>query len=49
MLLENTAQKQRKGGKMEPLWLGPYIINKDLGEVLGQTDNKYEIIACITW
>ena len=49
VLLENTAQKQRKGGKTEPLqWLGPYIINKDLGEVLGQTDTRYEIIACIT-
>ena len=32
VLLENTAQKQRKGGKMDPLWLGPYIINSDLGE-----------------
>ena len=33
VLLENTAQKQQKSGKMDPLWLGPYIINKDLGEV----------------
>ena len=33
VLLENTAQKQQKGGKMDPLWLGSYIINKDLGEV----------------
>ena len=32
VLLENTAQKQRKGGKMDPLWLGPYLINQDLGE-----------------
>ena len=47
VLLENTAQKQRKGGKMEPLWLGPYIINKDLGEVLGQKDSM-KIISCIT-
>ena len=23
VLLENTAQKQRKGGKLEPAWLGP--------------------------
>ena len=34
VLLENTAQKQRKGGKMNPLWLGPYIISKDLGKGL---------------
>ena len=27
VLLENTAQQQRKGGKMEPLRLGPYTIN----------------------
>ena len=33
VLIENTAQKQQKSGKMDPLWLGPYIINKDLGEV----------------
>ena len=25
VLLEYTAQKQRKGGKMESLWLGPYV------------------------
>lgn len=29
VLLENTAQKQRKGGKMSPLWLGPYIISRE--------------------
>ena len=28
LLLENTAQKQRKGGKLEPAWLGPYIVNR---------------------
>lgn len=33
VLLENTAQKQRKGGKLESPWLGPYLINKDLGIV----------------
>lgn len=32
VLLENTAQKQRKGGKMDPLWLGPYVITRDLGK-----------------
>ena len=34
VLLENTAQKQRKGGKMVPLWLGPYIINRNVGKGL---------------
>ena len=33
VLLENTAQKQRKGGKMDPVWLGPYTISKCLGRV----------------
>ena len=28
VLLENTAQKQRKGGKLKPAWLGPYTINR---------------------
>jgi len=27
VLLENTAQKQRKGGKLKPAWLGPYVIH----------------------
>ena len=31
--LENTAQKQRKGGKMDPVWLGPYTINRSPGKV----------------
>ena len=29
VLLENTAQKQRKGGKLEPAWLGPYSTSID--------------------
>ena len=27
VLKENTRQKQRKGGKMDDHWLGPYSIN----------------------
>ncbi len=30
VLLENTHQKQRKGGKLEPLWMGPYTISRNL-------------------
>ncbi len=33
-LLENTAQKQRKGGTLEPTWLGPYIVNRCMGKGL---------------
>ena len=40
MLLENTAQKQRKGGKLEPLWLGPYTIHRDLGKGLYELSNQ---------
>ena len=39
VLLENTHQKQRKGGKMEPLWLGPYVIHRDLGKGLYELKN----------
>ena len=39
VLLENTKQKQRKGGKMEPLWLGPYTIKRDLGKGLYELSN----------
>ena len=28
VLVENTADKQRKGGKPNPAWHGPYIISK---------------------
>ena len=34
VLLENTAQKQRKGGKLDTKWMGPYTINKDIGKSL---------------
>ena len=40
VLLENTYQKQRKGGKMDPLWLGPYTIHKNLGKGLYELKNK---------
>lgn len=39
VLLENTKQKQRKGGKLEPLWLGPYSIHRDLGKGLYELKN----------
>lgn len=39
MLLENTAQKQRKGGKMDPVWLGPYTISKSLGKGVYELKN----------
>lgn len=43
--LENTAQKERKGGKMEPVWLGPYEINRSLGKGVYELKNdKGEII-----
>lgn len=39
ILLENTYQKQRKGGKMVPLWLGPFRINRCLGKGLYELKN----------
>lgn len=42
VLLENTAQQQRKGGKMEPLRLGPYTINRCLGK--GIKNMKGEVL-----
>ncbi len=30
VLVENTAQKQRKGGKLHDKWLGPYKINREI-------------------
>ncbi len=40
VLLENTLQKQRKGGKLEPVWMGPYIISRDLGKGLYELTTK---------
>lgn len=40
VLLENTKEKQRKGGKMEPLWLGPYFVSRDIGKGLYELKNN---------
>ena len=32
VLKENTLRKQRKGGKMDDRWLGPYTINRYIGK-----------------
>ena len=39
VLLENTKQKQRKGGKLENLWLGPYIVHQHVGKGVYQLRN----------
>ena len=42
---ENTAQQQRKGGKMEPLRLGLYTINRCLGKGIYELKNmKGEVL-----
>ena len=40
VLLKNTMWKQRKGGKLEPLWLGPYTIHRDLGKGFYELSNQ---------
>ena len=40
VLLENTKQKQRKGGKYDPLWLGSYIVDKNNGKGLYSLKRK---------
>ena len=37
--MENTQQKQQKGGKLCDRWLGPYIINRNLGKGLYELRN----------
>ena len=39
VLLENTKQKQRKGGKLDPMWTGPFVISSDLGKGLYELEN----------
>jgi hypothetical protein len=38
--LENTAQKQRKGGKLDDAWLGPYTIHRQLGKGIYELENE---------
>lgn len=40
VLLVNTAQRQRKGGKMDPVWLGPYTISKSMGKGVYELKNS---------
>ena len=44
MLLENTAQKQRKGGKLDPAWLGPYIIHRCIGKRLYELSSDGKVV-----
>ena len=44
VLLENTAQKQRKGGKLEPAWLGPYTINRCIGKGLYELSKDGKLV-----
>lgn len=39
-MLENTAQKLRKGGKLDDPWLGPYTVRKSLGKGIYQLVNE---------
>ncbi len=44
VLLENTAQKQRKGGKLEPAWLGPYTIHRCIGKGLYELSKDGKVV-----
>lgn len=44
VLLENTTQKQRKGGKLEPAWLGPYTINRCIGKGLYELSKDGKLV-----
>ncbi len=44
VLLQNTAQKQRKGGKLESAWLGPYVISRSLGKGLYELSKNGKVI-----
>ena len=44
VLLENTVQKQRKGGKLDPAWLGPYIIHRCIGKGLYELSRDGKVV-----
>ena len=44
ILIENTAQKERKGGKLDDAFLGPYTIHKSLGKGIYKVMNQKGVI-----
>ena len=44
ILIENTAQKERKGGKLDKAFLGPYTIHKSLGKGIYKVMNQKGVI-----
>ena len=44
LLLENTSQKQRKGGKLEPAWLGQYVVSRCVGKGLYELSRNGKVI-----
>ena len=45
VLVENTKEKQRKGGKLEPLWKGPHSVSRHIGKGLYEVkDDQGNII-----
>ena len=40
MLMENTYQKNRKGGKLEDAFIGPYTVHKSCGKGIYQLQNE---------
>ena len=40
VLLENTKDKERKGGKLKHRWLGPYVISRDCEKGLFELQDK---------
>ena len=44
VLMVNSCQKQRKGGKMDNRYTGPYIINRHVGKGVYELRNAHDII-----
>lgn len=40
VLVENTADKQRKGGKLNSTWMGPYRVSRVIGKGVYELTNK---------
>jgi len=40
VLVENTADKQRKGGKLNRVWFGPYTISRFIGKGVYELSNE---------
>ena len=44
---KDFTRKKRKGGKLDPKWVGPYCITSNLGRGLKQLSKPFKAVSCV--